>query len=360
MSDANPALGVLPTIAEAVREHRKPVAPDNPFTLLEKQTSASIEASWDAYRDARDAWIESVFYNVYTAPWVQALVGVAPNEPLEPIAPPLMALRKELAHYRLRAARAHLTKGTLVDAFMRIAAYIVDEMHAVQYRPFQRMRELAREYLGDRQPSIAELKEAARRQGAIVQLDPQAAIEALPEIVPDMKTRRALLAAVYRIATVSGPLEGEQRERYRHVQRALGVEPGGEKTGLPPLDGGGSPEGGSGASGAGGSTAGDGGAAQGVKASAQATEPEAALAPAKASGARAAAASEAAAPVKPKRAARAGVKAKAAEAVEATKTPVAAKASARRSRAASTPTPAPTRAAGTTTTRRRATRGAGE
>ncbi|WP_395061280.1 DUF3141 domain-containing protein [Paraburkholderia silvatlantica] len=335
LSDANPALGVLPAMAEAVRDNRKPTAPDNPFTLLEKQASATIEASWDAYRDARDAWIESTFYNVYTAPWVQAWVGVTPNQPLEPIAPPLMALRKELAQYRLRAARAHLTKGSLVDAFMRIAAYIVDEMHTVQYRPFQRMRELAREYLGDRQPSIAELKEAARRQGAIVQLDPQAAIDALPEIVPDMKTRRALLAAVYRIATVSGPLEGERRERYRHVQRALGVEPGSEKTGLPPPDGGGSSSEGGAASGgvsgdsssAGGGTAGDGSA-------------------------------EHAAPAKPMRAARAGVKAKAAEPADAKKAPAAAKTAARRSRAASTPTA--TRAAGTTATRRRATRSASE
>ncbi|MEM5317193.1 DUF3141 domain-containing protein [Paraburkholderia sp. JHI869] len=357
ISDANPALGVLPAMAEAVRGHRKPVAPDNPFTLLEKQTSATIEASWDAYRDARDAWIESTFYNVYTAPWVQAWVGVAPNEPLEPIAPPLMELRKELANYRLRAARAHLTKGTLVDAFMRIAAYIVDEMHTVQYRPFQRMRELAREYLGDRQPTIAELKEAARRQGAIVQLDPQAAIDALPEIVPDMKLRRALLAAVYRIATVSGPLEGERRERYRHVQRALGVEPGSEKSGLPPLDGGGSS---GGDSGAGGTTAGYGSAERGVKASAaaQAAQPEAPAAPAKVSRAKSAAASEHATPTKPMRAARAGAKAKAAEPAEATKAPAAAKSAARRSRAASTPTS--TRAAGTTATRRRATRSAGE
>ncbi|MEX3823230.1 DUF3141 domain-containing protein, partial [Paraburkholderia sp. BR14262] len=215
LSDANPTLGVLPAMAEAVRAHRKPAAPDNPFTLLEKQASATIEATLDAYRDARDAWVESTFYNVYTAPWVQACVGVAPNQPLEPIAPPLMALRKELAQYRLRAARAHLAKGSLVDAFMRIAAYIVDEMHAVQYRPFQRMRELAREYLGDRQPSIAELKESARRQGPNVQLDPQAAIDALPDIVPDLKTRRALLAAVYRKATLSGPLEGQRRARYR-------------------------------------------------------------------------------------------------------------------------------------------------
>ncbi|WP_321923065.1 DUF3141 domain-containing protein [Paraburkholderia guartelaensis] len=371
MSDANPTLGVLPAMAEAVRAHRKPAAPDNPFTLLEKQASATIEATLDAYRDARDAWVESTFYNVYTAPWVQACVGVAPNQPLEPIAPPLMALRKELAQYRLRAARAHLAKGTLVDAFMRIAAYIVDEMHTVQYRPFQRMRELAREYLGDRQPSIAELKESARRQGAIVQLDPQAAIEALPEIVPDMKTRRALLAAVYRIATVSGPLEGERRERYRHVQRALGVEPGSEKTGLPPLDGGGSSSEGGGVSGASGGTAGDGGSEQGVKASsaaeaaeaaeaAQAAEPEAEApaAPAKSSRAKAAAASEHAAPAKPMRAARAGAKVESAEPAEAKKAPAAVKTAARRSRAASTPTS--TRAAGTTATRRRATRSASE
>ena len=359
MSDANPALGVLPAIAEAVREHRKPAAPDNPFTQLEKQASATIEASWDAYRDARDAWVESTFYNVYTAPWVQACVGVAPNQPLEPIAPPLMALRKELTQYRLRAARANLAKGTLVDAFMRIAAYIVDEMHAVQYRPFQRMRELAREYLGDRQPSIAELKEAARRQGAIVQLDPQAAIAALPEIVPDMKTRRALLAAVYRIATVSGPLEGERRERYRDVQRALGVEPGSEKSGLPPLDGGASSDGApsEGGAGAGGSTAGESSAQVAGKDAAQATATEDTAAPANASRATDTVASETTAPARSLRAARAGAKAKAAEAAEAKKAPAAAK-TARRSRAASTPTA--TRAAGTTATRRRATRSAGE
>nr|WP_244314733.1 DUF3141 domain-containing protein [Paraburkholderia unamae] len=360
MSDANPALGVLPAMAEAVRGHRKPVAPDNPFTQIEKQTSATIEASWDAYRDARDAWVEAAFYNVYTAPWVQAWVGVAPNRPLEPIAPPLMALRKELAQYRLRAARAHLDKGTLVDAFMRIAAYIVDEMHTVQYRPFQRMRELAREYLGDRQPSIAELKEAARRQGAIVQLDPKAAIEALPAIVPDMKTRRALLAAVYRIATVSGPLEGERRERYRDVQRALGVEPGSEKSGLPPLDGGGSPDEGTPSGGAvsGGAAAGAGGSGSATPAGASAAAPKPVAVPAKARSAKTAAvASETTASAKPMRAARAGVKTKAAEAPEVKKAPVAAK-TARRPRAAAAPTP--TRAAGTTATRRRATRGAGE
>ncbi|MFP6557181.1 DUF3141 domain-containing protein [Paraburkholderia sp. B3] len=367
LSDANPALAALPVLAESVRKHRKPVAPDNPFTQLEQQMSASIESAWDLYRDARDAWVENTFYNVYTAPWVQALVGVAPGQPLEPIGPPLMELRKELAKLRLRAARANLRKGTLVDAFMRIMAYLVDEMHTVQYRPFQRMREMAREYLGDRQPSIAELKEAARRQGAIVALDPQAAIEALTEIVPDMPTRRALLAAVYRIATVSGPLEGERRERFREVQKALGLEPGSEKSSLPPPEGpasggaaSGSPEEGalSGAGGAAGAVS----AADATATAAGVDEPAVQAAPkraaAKASKRVAATADEVpeAPPVVPAKAKRAPVPAKA-KATVAAKTPAAAK-TPRRARPAAAASPA--HGAGTPASRRRATRPAGE
>ncbi|WP_321813719.1 MULTISPECIES: DUF3141 domain-containing protein [unclassified Paraburkholderia] len=279
-SDANPALGVLPAIAEMVRAHRKPAAPDNPFTLMEKQVSASIEGAWDAYRDARDAWVERTFYSLYTAPWVQAWVGVAPNTPLDPIAPPLSALRKELAQTRLRAARAHLHSGSLLDAFMRVLAYLADEMHVVQYRPFQRMRELGREYLGDRQPTIAELKDAARRQGAIVQLDAHAAIAALPDLVPDARTRRTLMAVVYQVATAYEPLEGERAERFAEVQRVLGLEPGSEKDALPPPPGssgaGGSGEAGGGGegskSGAGSQTAESG--SQGAAASASAKRVE--------------------------------------------------------------------------------------
>jgi pimeloyl-ACP methyl ester carboxylesterase len=357
ISDANPALLVLPAIADAVRKHRKPAAPDNPLTQVEKQISATIESAWDTFRDTRDAWIESTFYNVYTAPWLQALVGVAPNQPLDPVAPPMMELRKELAQWRLRAARANLRTGTLVDAFMRIIAYIADEMRTVQYRPFQRMRELAREYLGDSQPTIAELKEAARHQGAIVQLDPKAAIEALPDLVPDMATRRALLVAVYRIVTTAGPLEGERRQRFHDVERALGVEHGSARGVLPPPGEG--PESGGAApvSGAAGSGNGQGGAVQ--SAVAQAFEPAASAA----RGEEAQAPRAVTAPARKAADAKAKhtpAKAKAASSrapAGAANVPAAAK-TARRARAAAAPTPA--REAGTAPTRRRATRASGE
>ncbi|POR56339.1 uncharacterized protein DUF3141 [Paraburkholderia eburnea] len=365
-SDANPVLGVLPAVADAVRAHRKPAAPDNPFTLIEKQVSASIEGAWDAYRDARDAWGERTFYSLYTAPWVQAWVGVAPNSPLDPIAPPLTALRKELAQTRLRAARAHLQDGTLLDAFMRILAYLADEMHVVQYRPFQRMRELGREYLGENQPSIAELKEAARRQGAIVQLDAQAAIEALPGLVPDARTRRTLLAVVYQVATAQEPLEGERAERFAEVQRVLGVEPGSEKEALPP------PPGSGGAGSAGGSEGGKSGAGSQGAAPASASTASAAHVDAPAAPSRTrtraptatATAAEPPAPAvveKPRRAARPAPKVKAAAAAAAhavaapePKAP-ATKASAARG-ARTTSAPSATRTARPAAARRRASR----
>lgn len=380
-SDANPALGVLPAVAHAVRAHRVPAAPDNPFTLIEKQVSASIEGAWDAWRDARDAWVERAFYSVYTAPWVQAWVGVAPNTPLDPIAPPLTALRKELAQQRLRAAREHLYKGTLVDAFMRIMAYLADEMHVVQYRPFQRMRELAREYMGDRQPSIAELKESARRQGAIVQLDAHAAIEALPGLVPDARTRRLLLSVVYQVATAYAPLEGERAERFAEVQRVLGVEPGSEKAPLPPPPGGGSAgeAGGSGNAGGGAETGSASAASEAAGSAQSAAAASVAQAPAEAApealpvqpaakttkpSAKAAAA-EAAPAVKPRRAARPPAKAKAdatatahvadaPEAKAAANTPPA-----RRARAAASASSA-TRSARPAAARRRASPAAGK
>ncbi|WP_321952577.1 DUF3141 domain-containing protein [Paraburkholderia bannensis] len=380
-SDANPVLGVLPAVAEAVRAHRKPAAPDNPFTLIEKQVSATIEGAWDAYRDARDAWVERTFYSLYTAPWVQAWVGVAPNTPLDPIAPPLSALRRELAQTRLRAARAHLHDGTLLDAFMRVLAYLADEMHVVQYRPFQRMRELGREYLGDRQPSIAELKEAARRQGAIVQLDAQAAINALPDLVPDARTRRTLMAVVYQVATAYEPLEGERADRFAEVQRVLGLEPGSEKEALPP------PPGSGGAGSAGGNSGGSGGKAGGKADAGSQTAPAgsqgaasaptapvevkaatpAAPARTRAKTAKAVAAAKPAPVVveKPKRAARPAskVKAAAAAAAHAVAAPVEPKAPATKASAArgarSTSAPSATRTTRPAAARRRASR-AGE
>ncbi|WP_321840930.1 DUF3141 domain-containing protein [Paraburkholderia bannensis] len=381
-SDANPVLGVLPAVAEAVRAHRKPAAPDNPFTLIEKQVSATIEGAWDAYRDARDAWVERTFYSLYTAPWVQAWVGVAPNTPLDPIAPPLSALRRELAQTRLRAARAHLHDGTLLDAFMRVLAYLADEMHVVQYRPFQRMRELGREYLGDRQPSIAELKEAARRQGAIVQLDAQAAINALPDLVPDARTRRTLMAVVYQVATAYEPLEGERADRFAEVQRVLGLEPGSEKDALPP------PPGSGGTGSAGGNSGGNSGGNAGGKADAGSqTAPAGSQGAASASSvpvevkaatpaapartrAKAAKAVAAAKPApvvveRPKRAARPAskVKAAAAAAAHAVAAPVEPKAPATKASAArgarSTSAPSATRATRPAAARRRASR-AGE
>ena len=54
LSDVNPMLRPLQAIAHAVRENRRPVAPDNPFVKAEHAVSQQIEQSLDLYRELRD------------------------------------------------------------------------------------------------------------------------------------------------------------------------------------------------------------------------------------------------------------------------------------------------------------------
>ena len=55
ISDQNPLLAELRTLAERVRELRQPVAADNPFLAGQEMWSRQIVAALDAYRDLRDA-----------------------------------------------------------------------------------------------------------------------------------------------------------------------------------------------------------------------------------------------------------------------------------------------------------------
>lgn len=223
ISDANPWLGMLPPLAESVRENRHDAGPDNPYSALERQMSGAIESAWDAWRDARDTFEESLFFGIYGSPWVQALVGVQPDQVLHPAEPMLAKLRHEIAARRTAEAREKIGQGSTLDAFMRIVAYIANQPKTIETQPFNLMRELAREHLGERQPTIADLKEALREQSRIVQLDAAGAIAALPKLVPDLDTRRAMMAAMKRITSAAQPLEGDRLERYRHVEAVFGL-----------------------------------------------------------------------------------------------------------------------------------------
>ncbi len=222
-SDANPWMAWVAAFAPAVREARQPVAQDNPFVTLERAASDYIVRTLDAWRDQRDALCEQTFEALYKSPWLSAMMGFAPGAERRGPPPENAALRKELAARRIHDAEAQIGQGTPLDAFMRIAAYVADENTSIEERPFNLMRQMAREHL-EQQPDIVMLKDAVRRQSLIVGLDAARAIAALPLLVPDSALRHRIMMAIHRIMTVAGPLDGGRLARYREVARVLGTD----------------------------------------------------------------------------------------------------------------------------------------
>jgi pimeloyl-ACP methyl ester carboxylesterase len=64
-SDRNPMLAALPHAASIARAYRRPRAADNPGRYAEKLHSEFVSASFDLYRDLRDAGREAAFFEVY-------------------------------------------------------------------------------------------------------------------------------------------------------------------------------------------------------------------------------------------------------------------------------------------------------
>ncbi len=220
-----------------VREHRQPVSQDNPFLTMERAVSAQITSALDQYRDARDAWYELAFETLYQSPLMAALVGMQAQAPVNLESPVTVQLRKELAQRRLSDAQAAIEQGGMHEAFVRILAYVADTSAAIEERPFNLLRQMAREQPEGRgRLTLAEFKSLVRQQTSIVQLDRQRALEALPLLVPDHDERRRLMVAAHRVLTVIAPLEDERLARYREVADVLGTDHahGGAQPAKPP------------------------------------------------------------------------------------------------------------------------------
>jgi pimeloyl-ACP methyl ester carboxylesterase len=65
VSDLNPWLAWLGPTADLIKENREPAGPDQTFRIVEKMVSELISASFDYYRDLRDAISEAQFFQIY-------------------------------------------------------------------------------------------------------------------------------------------------------------------------------------------------------------------------------------------------------------------------------------------------------
>jgi pimeloyl-ACP methyl ester carboxylesterase len=233
-SDANPFMKAVGKIAERVRDQRKPVATENPFTAAQEEVSNQIVRSLEAWRETMEKLSEKTFLAVYGMPALQAAVGVDP-EAGRPRRPGKSALHRELIEKRTAELKARINKGGLQECTIRglihvgLARGFVDERGVAALRRIRLTEEGAK-------MTLAQFKAMAREQFYLLLLEPEATLAAIPKLLPaDAGERRKGLAAIRNVLSSSGEITGEAAERLKKVTALFGVDealssgPGAEK-----------------------------------------------------------------------------------------------------------------------------------
>src|SRR6266478_9702113 len=224
LSDLNPWMLWVKSMAETVRTNRRPVSPKNPFAKVERDVSGRIEQALDQYRDARDDISERMFKAIYESPWLAALVGlnemdVRRRGPQRPTWE-----HEELQRLKREVAGAHIEQGSVLDGWIRLVIYAERDEEVIDERPFSLVRRMIDELAPERRPSMSDLKAAVKRQAFVVALDEERAIAALPKLLPEMQQRRRAIDAARLVARTRGELSERHKARFRRLEQSLALD----------------------------------------------------------------------------------------------------------------------------------------
>ena len=209
LSNRNPFMTPVATLARKAIEDRAPVAPDHPLKQMEKLWSDAIEQSLDMARDLRDAWYETAFLGLYLSPY-SAYVGRFHN---------FERTRKDPNELRfLPDVQAHLhniDRGGYAEATIRMLIVLAEARGSVRRDRLERSLHM----LTHDEPfaSMGAEKRATliHEQTVIVEFERERAIEALPRLIADAAERRKCITAIEHIA---GPIEEMEPHTIQAIQ----------------------------------------------------------------------------------------------------------------------------------------------
>jgi hypothetical protein len=220
-SERNPLMKQVAKLAEQVREQRRPVSPDNPLLQYQAKVSEQIIAALDGYRDLRDKSMEKIFLALYGSPALQAMVGLgASDEPPRP-RPGIDPQHAAFIEQRIGELKARLAEGGAREAAIRALVYIGMGGAGADERAFNELRQIRAENQG---LTLQEFKQILREQYFSLMLDREAALAAIPKMLPaDRAVRARVLAGIRRTVQATGKASGARAERLAQVEKLFGT-----------------------------------------------------------------------------------------------------------------------------------------
>ena len=225
LSDANPAMRAVSSLAETVRANRRPVAADNPFLQMQQQFSDVMVKSLDAWRDARDQLYERTFLSIYSSPVLQAMLGIAPewSRPRAGHSP----LYDAFVEAKKAELRSRMGEGGLREALLRALLHVVSAFGGADERTFEAIRRIRAEHPECKDVSLQEFKHALREQFYMLLIDRETALQAIPELLPkEMDVRRRALDVLRQVVAAQGPEDKDVHKRVQEVEALFGLREG--------------------------------------------------------------------------------------------------------------------------------------
>jgi Protein of unknown function (DUF3141) len=231
VSGANPMMAPIAGMAEQVRKHRRPAAADNPFLAWQENVSRQIVAGLDAWREASEALAERAFLTVYGSPALQSAVGIDPAGTQRLRRAPKNPLHAELLCNRIAELKSRIPAGGLHEALIRGLLYAGMTRAAIDERGFEAVRRI-RETHSDL--SLPAFKALVRDQFNMLLIDPEAALAALPSMLPsDPEIRRTAFGLIKQVLSVRGEMSAQDRSRLNEVGRLFGINDDGSAAPIP-------------------------------------------------------------------------------------------------------------------------------
>lgn len=213
LSDLNPLLWSIKGMADSVKASRAPRDSNGQMATTERWAAAVASASWDLYRDLRDAAVEQSFFSVYGP----ASIGMA--------AAGVEAVAEQPADVRdaplVKDALSHIAEGDRRQAMVRAALLLMKAgTGRRRLSTMKRARQLVGEELGLQDMPAGDAQKIIRDQSYIVDFEPEMALSTLPKLLHTSGDRRQLLDLLQRL---DGRIEANEKQvaLLREMRRLL-------------------------------------------------------------------------------------------------------------------------------------------
>jgi pimeloyl-ACP methyl ester carboxylesterase len=227
-SDLNPIMWPVGEMASKVEADRKPAPQDNPFRRLEEMGSEMITASWNFYRDMRDAESEAKFFQIYGSMIALGASGDVKIGP-QPLTKPDS---RELPF--VKEALDQIEKGGYPEALARIGALTGQFAGAI---PLDRLAMTDEFIRSDKVLSKISEDEARRLRseaGVMVLMEPERTLRALPLLLAKKEERELVMALLEKWGLTLEGITKEQRDMVGKIMAVLSENKAGARAAILP------------------------------------------------------------------------------------------------------------------------------